>query len=1859
MRLTRLSSILVDRVLMAPSYVSNSSNGAGPARQFRRRDTDSSVGSAAARSATMGTNGTHHSTEELRDGAGPRRPRVRRLCTLWVQDDKFSREDVILNPTIFPPDAVKIGDLVEIAAVESTVAARDFQDVAPPPVDEMQLQEPSNALDGSIQAAIEAKAGDSARSVDVKWNIDDEGDEVDQQRRYLFLVKDLSHEHKSKQPNLQVSLTAHIANAFGFRNRMQVMVSVVDKQPNTASHVEISFRDEYLARSDMWRLAMSELSRKTIYRGQKLFFMGTIKAQIRHIYIRGRPVQSAYFAADTRPIFRSESARYVLLVQMSKEMWDFDADASGEIMFNRVTDGFLPELFQRWMRMGARHLVSIVLFTRVEYDGPPSTSLASALHLADRGPRHTPPRHNKPYRDFYRVVVSEMTNEDWIGILHQLKREFKIFRRDVSIQATARRPPTPAAPTSVDPRPGVPESLVLGQPSAALHGNLLEALNLAATQFVTDYIDRDLVRTGISIVVVTPGTGLFEVDQALLKITTEALMSNGIGVDLVCLNQMPLHSVPLFKYPRSPSTVTGGERAAYSGDTTPRQARSTYGSFTSNHGQTPSPLKGPLFAAGLAVPSDSSTGGWTYAIPHWIDISFWAPSGRHLRHVEGKDDLMSSNLADRGKSAGFVTRVKMYELQMMGIMENEMSNISVPYLHRHAFQPEPVEASTSLAPKQLRPAKIGSTQPSGQSTPKGPRLPPLDLVAPSSFAKVESHRIITKEDREVYKWTEVYDDNVFRPWSYLQAAARAARRERSEEDEKTRQADSLLFGTSFHDQARSPMGSLGRSGVAYFDRKMKERHVRNDPAAERKGSAGSVAKPADRPARVSRQLSFGLRLLGAAPPKAIASTEVKRENARPGPVLRQSVSAAHTFHGNSLGSTDDSSHSSRSSDAESDDSGASDKDRSPEKLEVMRRENMSTPIAIRGTALSFDGAMSSKAQPTLASVRGGYAQEKILSERMDVIQAASKTKQAGPKLDPSLLNPTLPPILAPTNLMAPWLTVVNPSNPSKSHVHPEAESGPWQHVFSHPMRAPSMKWKSLCSPAAVPLTTETFPSAEQFASEYQESPYTISQNEEAELSEVPIARDALFKELVALRLSQGFQLVIGEAVATAVGKASSKLVNLFDTSSMVAAGAMAVMSRGSAIHLLQCVEGGEVEVKRMVRKTLASTTGREKMGEDDEGRAYDPAIRTVMGESYEARQIMIQAPKEDYNWNYVDSFIAGYEEPYTEHLRFWRARFVLIPVEPSASARRQPHALSEDNEEETRLEGIRELTQMWQRYRFIPADERGHTGPRRQRRDANPLDIVYQTRDPSAVIAAELDGLPLVDTESSGRRSHLLTESERFQRSTLKLATLAQEIQGDQGIAMQDRRWHLRLHYNCFIGFEMTTWLLENFHDVETREDAVELGNELMREGLFQHVEGRHQFRDGNYFYQVASEYRAPRPESRRSWFGTRRSDRSVPSTPVSHPVDAFTSPRTDQTRSGSATTDDTRSEAGGATPGPAMTSRPTPTGGKKLKVALSKVMRYDVDHRKKSYRSELINLHYDRLHNPDNCYHIRIDWMNVTAKLIEDAIVSWATVAERFGLRLVEVPIAEASSITDRQPFRAPYLVRLARPPPSQRPQSFYDATSLAPQVDLDRHYYQKAMMKTFDFVLDIESARNFPATVEVTYSWGEPDYRYTQYIHRSGILLAQITDEGNFLLLANRLCNDRTAANADKFERAEGRETRSAHHSSPFSSPLVRAVPDARGPRTVEKMSSSDLMVRIRDELESFCSDPAGLQRFYDDVLSHAAPSGSEPQTPVLVTSIPALGLPPSMRDLSPSPLPSTAGPTSQTTGQSSPRSSMHENR
>ncbi|KAK5015024.1 vacuolar membrane-associated protein iml1, partial [Cryomyces antarcticus] len=672
---------------------------------------------------------------------------------------------------------------------------------------------------------------------------------------------------------------------------MQVLVSLADVALHSASHAEISFRDEYLARADMWRMAVSELSQKSVYKGQKLLFMGTIKAIVKNVYVRQKKARSAYFSGATKPIFRSESARYILFIQMSKEMWDFDAEGSGEIMFSKVIHGFLPDLFKRWAKMKARHLVSIILFTRVEYDRNMSTHTKATKLDRSSLSAH---RDDKDTQDSYRVVVSEMASDKWIDILGQLKREFKVFLRDVSILKNPNLEDRASGAQDAPIDGNVPEYIIAGKPSTAMRGNILEAINLASSQFSKDYIDRDLVRTGISVAVVTPGTGVFEVNYDMLKLTTDTLVGNGIGIDLVALSRMPLHSVPLFKYrtPLSKAAVPADNlSASFEDENTPRQAYANFNSVSSRTMRKPSSKlieydSNPLYQS-PGIPS-ATPDEWSYALPHWIDVSFWTGKSEESMeaHRSRNNRARYASLHSGHSEKPFCLRCRMYEMQMMGVMEKEMSNICIPYLHEDPLCP-PQPWSLYLKPVVSR--SFQSTQMLQADAGTLWERPSVSVAESSPSRTSKTHRTHSSsvENVEAYRWMDKYDEAVFPSSAELEASRIS--RSHPLNASQMQADDTTLYGTLSDDRGFSHDRYGNAAGLTYLDRKMKGRIGTSPLASPPRDSFGSFAStaytPTSKHARLPRHVSLGPRGFGVSKPTAIA--QIEPANAKPAAVLTQ------------------------------------------------------------------------------------------------------------------------------------------------------------------------------------------------------------------------------------------------------------------------------------------------------------------------------------------------------------------------------------------------------------------------------------------------------------------------------------------------------------------------------------------------------------------------------------------------------------------------------------------------------------------------------------------------------------------------------------------------------------------------------------------------------------------------------------------------------------------------------------------------------------------------------------------------------------------------------------------------------------
>ncbi|XP_040859563.1 GATOR complex protein DEPDC5 isoform X1 [Ochotona curzoniae] len=326
---------------------------------------------------------------------------------------------------------------------------------------------------------------------------------------------------KSLKEDLQketISVDQTVTQVFRLRAYQDVYVNVVDPKDVTLDLVELTFKDQYIGRGDMWRLKKSLVS-TCAYITQKVEFAG-IRAQAGELWVKNEKVMCGYISEDTRVVFRSTSAMVYIFIQMSCEMWDFDI--YGDLYFEKAVNGFLADLFTKWKEKNCSHEVTVVLFSRTFYDAK-STDEFPEVNRASIRQDHK----GRFYEDFYKVVVQNERREEWTSLLVTIKKLFIQYPVLVRLEQAE----------------GFPQ----GDNSTSAQGNYLEAINLSFNVFDKHYINRNFDRTGQMSVVITPGVGVFEVDRLLMILTKQRMIDNGIGVDLVCMGEQPLHAVPLFK----------------------------------------------------------------------------------------------------------------------------------------------------------------------------------------------------------------------------------------------------------------------------------------------------------------------------------------------------------------------------------------------------------------------------------------------------------------------------------------------------------------------------------------------------------------------------------------------------------------------------------------------------------------------------------------------------------------------------------------------------------------------------------------------------------------------------------------------------------------------------------------------------------------------------------------------------------------------------------------------------------------------------------------------------------------------------------------------------------------------------------------------------------------------------------------------------------------------------------------------------------------------------------------------------------------------------------------------------------------
>ena len=96
-----------------------------------------------------------------------------------------------------------------------------------------------------------------------------------------------------------------------------------------------------------------------------------------------------------------------------------------------------------------------------------------------------------------------------------------------------------------------------------------------------------------------------------------------------------------------------------------------------------------------------------------------------------------------------------------------------------------------------------------------------------------------------------------------------------------------------------------------------------------------------------------------------------------------------------------------------------------------------------------------------------------------------------------------------------------------------------------------------------------------------------------------------------------------------------------------------------------------------------------------------------------------------------------------------------------------------------------------------------------------------------------------------------------------EIKELVAQMRSPHGVDRRDRRFGLQVYRQCFVGSEAVEWFMQN--QLASREEAVRLGQTLVKRGIIHHVTDEHPFKDAYLFYRffvdetVTSELEIPK----------------------------------------------------------------------------------------------------------------------------------------------------------------------------------------------------------------------------------------------------------------------------------------------------------------------------------------------------------------------------------------------------------------
>ncbi|XP_052074227.1 GATOR complex protein Iml1-like isoform X2 [Mytilus californianus] len=1407
--------------------------------------------------------------------------------------------------------------------------------------------------------------------------------------RLLLQVTTVTEEFQQKDT---ISIEHSIANSFHLKAYNNVVVKKVDPKAVALDLVELLFKDQYFSRSDFWRLRDS-LSNTCAYLNKKLEAYD-MRAQVYELWSKGERVTCGVINSDTRVVFRSSTSVVQIFIQMSSEMWDFDL--YGDLYIEKAVDGFLTDLFAKWKDQNCLHDVSIVLFSRTFYEAQYIEEfpvfMRDCLQVDYMG---------RFYEDFYRIIIQNERYEDWTTTIKKLRKCINQYQDYV---------------LKYHERPG--EKIPKAYNSTAAQGNFLETLNMTLNLFEKYYFDRNFDRTGKVAVVITPGPGVFEVDRQLTNITKQRTIDCGVGSDLVCMGEQPLHAAPLFKF----------------------------------HSKSQK--------SDLEVGDD-------YNIPHWMNHSFYISKHQIEARLQGS----------------FVPRIK-----------------PPPEI----FKPKP--KSKERTELIHSPQSVHNDEDNFPFVDYDEYDAQIFKVPVPSFGLGERKRIIRYQSNKNTISTLAEAKRLRRP------------RDRHISDDFAGLALEKSEGRS--QGTRSPAINIPRSPsgeeVAYsvgcypvIDKKLSFESTDSEETIKLRPRVGSAGSPVSH-SRAQHHVKSRRALINPFAPSRMQfkMTSYRRRWVHAFPRdLRGAAVQTHHIHTSTTDAIEEE-HCLPTPEVLQGAHLALE----ARKTKLFSRQSSNDFVDGPGNEGRDSGGSSLGLSPLHSSYQGNNdphwpssTGSSVFMQDLGLVSGRSKSAK-----DKSYL-------WGPTGEQewSPEMTTGTDWRPAESHRNIQSESCLIKPLLGTDFQSKnfcagiSVDWKSLTMPASLPITTDYFPGKQSLTNDYVVSDYNLlpedvnfdmNQSDSDKINpKKPLSTVQVFRELISSRLAQGFQIIVLPASTSPVSQ--SKLV----PGQQYSMGLMRARPRQEPSEEYHLSIGRIFHKIRRVGSTITVTRYRPRHEQPALSYSYRYRFKVPDSLGYDVSWSEFKNEKlENYNWNYFDQYICTHGEGdfgLLESLKFWRSRFLLLPINIPATKkiidgndRCDIYQEISDTDTENFVHGFIRYLETLNKLKRTS----------QERRLKNSGDQVQSPAPPQGETTKQSD------TQQT-RQKETITAST----PSTKIA----EIMVDNQFGLPLLSKQPGLPHNCFIAEEAVNWCVQEVDGIKTITAAILLMQRLIDDQVIVHASGnpKHKFIYGFYLYCVipnkekAPEFLVYNSTFENEWCEVVVSvaNRKEPKDKFhlgddgpSRPYDNIIDPENDDWRTQTGLS--FRSQGWGQQSDTILNIIHNAT-------LTHKYVSVDVDFNGRSDRPEWATARYHAYYSPHCAWELELQWVVATGSILAELVSTWYRKARPCGFQFLPVPVDPFALPTapDSDPLRGPIFLPLNIACMSNGGKGIFHGYDQDIKTQKLKHF-QQSIIKRYGFMPFSVMAKpsGYPPSPNPSSSSSSPSQNEEQYVHCSGGMFVLIED-------------------------------------------------------------------------------------------------------------------------------------------------------